>query len=65
MSSSTTTITKKQQVINMCRAEGGTTVAAIAAKLVISKTAARSLIGDIRHAKLVVTCVNNVYTMDA
>lgn len=54
-------ITKKQQVINMCSAASGTTVAAIAAQLLISKVAARSLIGDVRHAKIAVTCTNNVY----
>ena len=40
---------KKQQVINMCAAANGTTVAEVARALLISKDAARSLFGDIRH----------------
>ena len=53
--------TKKQHVIDMLST--GTTVAAIAQSLQISKVAARSLIGDVRHAKIAVKCVNGVYTL--
>ena len=53
--------TKKQAVIAML--QNGTTVAQIAQTLNISKVAARSLIGDVRHAKIAVVYNNNVYTL--
>ncbi len=54
-------ITKKQTVIDMCKRDCGTTVADIAQTLLIGKVAARSLIGDVRHAKITVECINGVY----
>ena len=42
-------ITKKARVLDLLTAKGGTTIAAIAAALDISETAARSLIGDLRR----------------
>lgn len=54
-------ITKKQQVINMLAT--GTTIACIAQTLAISKVAARSLIGDVRHAKIAVVFNNGTYTL--
>lgn len=54
-------VTKKQTVIDMCSRDCGTTVAEIASTLLISKVAARSLIGDVRHGKIKVACVNGVY----
>ncbi len=61
--SATATQTKKAQVIAMLQSNTGTTVLQIAAQLNISKVAARSLIGDVRAAKLRVICVNNVYKL--
>lgn len=57
-------ITKKQRVIDMCT-NGGCTVDGIAAALGIGKTAARSLIGDVRHAGITVHQANGVYTIAA
>jgi hypothetical protein len=41
--------TKKGRVFDMCAADGGATIDAIAAALGIGKIAARSLIGDLRR----------------
>jgi len=56
-------VTKKQQVIDMLSAPEGTTVARISETLLISKVAARSLIGDVRHAKVRVTQSGGVYKL--
>lgn len=53
--------TKKQRVIDMLQT--GTTVAEIAQALQISKVAARSLIGDVRHAKVRVTYDGTQYKL--
>ncbi len=55
--------TKKQRVIDMLRSENGATVAQIATELQIGKVAARSLIGDVRHAKIAVAQANGVYKL--
>ncbi|MGX8007927.1 hypothetical protein ACVDG8_002425 [Mesorhizobium sp. ORM8.1] len=52
-----TKINKRLAVLEMMRAEGGTTVAAIAKKFVISTGAARSLIGDNKAKGIAVTSI--------
>ncbi|GLS28851.1 hypothetical protein SAMN04488498_101393 [Mesorhizobium albiziae] len=50
--------TKKGTVLEMLKAEGGTTIEAIVAKLSVSNIAARSLIGDVRRMGVAVARVD-------
>jgi hypothetical protein len=56
----TAKVTKKQRTIDAL--QNGTTLAALAAQLEISLVAARSLIGDVRAAKIAVCSVRDVAT---